>query len=104
MKAFMIIRDDGLWIEQRRDKGATHYEPNNKLPPRLWFNRANAQSWLTVYCKGKQTVDYARSYGWDGEPDDYPVTTLQPVEGRVASRFTILEINIRELDYELVSA
>lgn len=93
MKAFMIIRDDGLWIEQRRDNGATHYEPGTRLPPRLWFREGAAKSWLTTYLKGAYTVYYYTSL----EGEEGVTHKIKPVEGRTVDRFRIVEVVITQV-------
>lgn len=97
MKAYMIARDDGFWIEQSRDGAATHKEPGNKLPPRLWFKEHQARSWLTTYCKGAQIAKYVESTSdWEiGATEVVKVTQkIEPVEGRTVDRFRILEVLI----------
>jgi hypothetical protein len=96
IKAFMIIRDDGLYIEQYHGNGATHIEPGNHFPPRLWFHKAKAKGWLTVYCRGAWTVSHQRGYSLDGADDD-PVHIIKPVEGRTVDRFTIKEVLVHDL-------
>lgn len=93
MKAYMIVRDDGSWIEQRRERGATHYEPGTRLPPRLWFREGAAKSWLTTYLKGAHTTHYYTSFEGEGDV----AHKIEPVEGRTANRFRIVEVIITQV-------
>ena len=100
MKAFIIVREDGLWIEQRRDRGATHYEAGNKLPPRLWFKEGNARSWLTTYCKGEHISNYTETTpDWEtGLTDTVVKLKIIPVEGRTLDRFKVVKVEIIQLE------
>lgn len=101
MRAFMIVRDDGLYIEQNFTPGQTHHEPGNKRPPRLWFSPAKARSWLTTYCKGAHVPNLVwTDDGYESFTGPYQTQRglrAEPDTARNRERFRIVGLDIKQV-------
>lgn len=80
------------------NRGFTHVEPSQKLPPRLFVAERYARVALTHYLKGPLTVDVVDMFsGHEFEPT-YDQEWIYTDVGRKSSDYEIIRVRVVRLD------
>ena len=79
--------------------GYTHVDPTDKVPPRLFTKKRNAQVALTFWLKGKFVEHWSQGGYYDPDPELY--YDAEPVPGRKKEDMKVVEMVLTETQTEL---